>query len=569
MRSHFLQRILILFGILTLFVVIVVVRLLSLQFFAFAELRSESEHERSASTGLFERGSIFFTTKNNEHISAASLKRGATLAIAAVDIQEGSNPCPSIKKIATEVDCDLFEQAIKRTSDPYQEIVTRLSSEDGDAINALDLPGVMIIRDQWRYYPADDIASHVIGYFGYGAEKLDGLYGVERYYKDVLARNSHPLASNFFSELFDDAHKRIDGVEQEGDVILTIEPTVQSELQKELKATMEMWHSRKVMGIIMDPRDGEILALAQYPTFNPNNYSDVKTTSVFSNSAVEHVFEMGSIMKILTMAAGFDTQVISNASTYNDTGSTTIQNKIISNFDGVARGVVPIAEVLRQSLNMGAAHVGALLGANRMEEYFLTKFKLGEETGIDLPSEVRGLVSNLEEGSDITVAVASYGQGIATTPIATIRALSAVANGGYLVQPHIVSSIARAGGIDSSFDYNDQKTKVLRDGTSENVSRILVSIVDEKLKEGKYKMDHYSVAAKTGTAQIPDPRGGYYEDRYLHSFFGYAPAYDPQFVILLINLEPVGAKYSSETLTEPFVDLVKFMINYYEIPPDR
>jgi len=280
------------------------------------------------------------------------------------------------------------------------------------------------------------------------------------------------------------------------------------------------------------------------------------------------VFEMGSIIKPLTMASGLDAGVVTADTTYNDKGYVVFDGSRIENYDGKGRGVVPMQEVLNQSLNTGVAFVMQKLGKDRFRKYFLS-LGLGEETGIDLPGEVGGLVGNLQSKRDVEYVTASFGQGIATTPIATVRALSALGNGGKLITPHIVTKIDYKGGMSDMVSYNDTE-RVFKPETSEEITRMLVEVVDKALLGGKVKMKNYSIAAKTGTAQIArEGGGGYYKDKYLHSFFGYFPAYNPKFLVFLYVVNPRGVRYASHTLTYPFMNITKFLINYYDIPPDR
>ena len=318
----------------------------------------------------------------------------------------------------------------------------------------------------------------------------------------------------------------------------------------------------------MDPRTGDIVALASLPSFDPNDLSLVKNPAIFSNPLVEHVYEMGSIVKPLTMAVALDTGAVTPDSTYEDTGTMTLNGKTIGNYDGVARGQTTMQEILDHSLNMGAATIALKVGRDIFADYF-QRLALGQKTGIDQPNEARGIIGNLTTGRDIETATAAYGQGIAVSPIAMARALSALGNGGYLVEPHLVSSINREDGTVYAIE-TERSRQIFKKESTDQVTRMLVRAVDVALRGGRLKMEHYSIAAKTGTAQIADrTTGGYYSDRYTHSFFGYFPAYDPKFLIFLYQIQPKGTNYASDTLTDPFGELVNFLINYYDIPPDR
>lgn len=518
---------------------------------------------------LFERGTIFFTDKDGERISGATIQSGYTLALNPQHITDPEKLYTELSAF-TELDREKFIQRAGKSEDPYEEVAHQLDAETAEAIDEKDLDGVLILKERWRHYPGDELAAHTLGFVGSNGEVESGRYGLERYYEDVLRREDNDVYVNFFAEVFSNVGSLVfaDETEREGDIVTTIEPTVQARLEQTIETIHADWNAKTTGGIIINPHDGNIYAFAKSPTFNVNAFDTVADVSTFGNPLVENVYEMGSIIKPLTIAAALDARVITPQTTYNDTGSITVDGSTFSNYDGRARGVVPMQEVLSQSLNTGVAFAVEQMGTKTFAEY-MRAFGIGEETGIDLPGEVHGLINNLESPRTIEYYTASFGQGIALTPIATVRALSALANGGMLITPHIVSQIEGTLGTKKKIFYEPTK-RVIREETSETISRMLVTVVDEALAGGDVALPHYSVAAKTGTAQIADPvHGGYYADRYLHSFFGYFPAYDPEFLVFLFVEEPVGARYASETLTNPFMDTVKFLINYYEIPPDR
>jgi cell division protein FtsI/penicillin-binding protein 2 len=212
---------------------------------------------------------------------------------------------------------------------------------------------------------------------------------------------------------------------------------------------------------------------------------------------VQSVYEMGSIMKPLTVAAGIDSGAITQNTTYNDTGCITVDEKKICNFDAVARGVIPVQEILSQSLNVGASFVATKMGPETMRNYFLDHYKIGQETGVDLPSEAHGLVDNIiKSNRAVEYDTASFGQGIAMTPIETVRALATLANGGKLVTPHLVKSLRYDSGLGRTLTWPNDEA-VLKPETTTIVSRMLTKVVDESLANGTIKTEHYSVAAKT------------------------------------------------------------------------
>ena len=534
----------------------------------FFQDRADRQHALPGES-IFSRGSISFTDKSGSLVNAATLKTGFILAINPTKLLDTEKTYTALNALYAISRDDFFLKAAKG-SDPYEVIAPQVPESVGNRIAALKIPGVILEKTRWRYYPGGNLASHILGFVGYDGDKRSGRYGLERYYNDVLTRDNSDVYANFFSQIFSDIKKGITekSFGGEGDIELTIEPTVQNALTDELKKIMDTYGSDQSGGIIIDPITGEIYAMAVLPDFNPNSFEKEKSDKVFSNPLVQGVYEMGSIIKPLTMAAGLDSGAVTAKTTYDDKGFLVLNNARIANFDGKGRGIVDMQQVLSQSLNTGVAYVVTKMGHENFSSY-MKNYGLGEETGIDLPSEAAGLIKNLDSSRDIEHATAAFGQGIALTPIETVRALSSLANGGVLITPHVVRDIHYTYGITKKLSYGSGK-QVIKKETSHEITRMLVEVVDTARAHGTAKNPHYSVAAKTGTAQIVNSSsGGYYEDRYLHSFFGYFPAYNPRFLVFLFTIYPKNVQYASETLTQPFLDTTKFLINYYNIPPDR
>jgi len=521
-----------------------------------------------SSSTLFDRGSIFLEDKEGRAVSAATLSTSYTVAINPSSIATEEDRLYNQLSNIIDIDDDRFFEALSKKDDPYEEIAHELTKEQADAISKLSIDGVQVHAVRDRFYPGKSLAAHTVGFVAYVENDRTGRYGIERYYNAFLERSSSASSVNFFAEMFANVSAvLLHSDEGEGDVVTHIEPSVQVYLEEELEKVHDTWNSKLSGGIVMNPKTGAIYALSVTPTFDPNNFQDA-SQEVFRNPLVERVYEMGSIMKPLTVAAGLDSGSITAKTEYVDDGYRNIDGYTIGNFDGKGRGRVNMQEVLNQSLNTGVVFVVEEMGREVYADY-LDTLHIGDETGIDLPGEVPGIVSNLESPRLIEFATASYGQGIALTPIATIRALSSLANDGVPVTPHVGKRIVYESGLQKQLTLPPED-RVFSEETSEEITRMLVEVVDSSLLGGTVAIPQYSVAAKTGTAQIAKvSERGYYDDRFLHSFFGYFPAYDPEFLIFLYTVEPKGVRYASQTLTHPFIDMVHFLINYYEVPPDR
>jgi len=530
-------------------------------------LRADRQYLTPASN-IFERGTIYFQKRDGTLVSAATQASGFKLAINPSKI---SNPEEVYQKLSgiISLDREFFLEKATKKNDPYEEVSFRLLKEEAEAINALGIEGVDLYREKWRFYPGEELAAQTLGFVGYLENDFGGRYGLERTYENLLSRDEAKPYVNFFAEVFSNISENLfETTNRKGDLVTSIEPTVQSFLEKTLFEVKEKYKVDTVGGIIMDPQDGSIYALSALPSFNPNNFSEVKSNKLFSNPLVENVLEFGSVVKPLILATGIDLGVLSAETPFDDKGSIWVEKKEIFNFDKKARGLVTMQEVLGQSLNTGMVFASREIGKENLRQYLLS-FGINEKTGVDLPNETSGLTSNLNSPREIEYANASFGQGIALTPIEMIRALASLSNGGNLVVPHLAKRIEYETGLKEDISYPTTPTKI-SPKTAEEITRMLVKVMDQSIRSGTVKLEHYSIAVKTGTAQVADlENGGYYTDRHTHSFFGYFPAYDPRFIILLYATNPKGVPYAAQTWTNPFLNLAKFLITYYEIPPDR
>lgn len=550
--------------------ILILLRLYFVQIVYGAEYSQKGDRQfASSASGLFDRGTIYFTRKDGTHISAATLATGFLVAI---NPQTLTNPEEAYRTITSVASTTLSEEAFLlaagKKNQVYIEVAHHLDEAPGKALSSRHLPGVQVLRERWRYEPGGTLAAESIGIVSYGSgDTLAGRTGLEAMYEDTLSRSGDSLYRNFFAELFSDAGSLLVDAKdaRQGSIITTIEPDVETRLAEDIRKVNERYASRSSGGIIMDPATGAIIALTSFPTYDPNDLANADPGTL-GNPLVEHVHEFGSIMKPLTMASALDAGVVTPSSTYTDTGCITVSTEHICNWDHKARGTIPVIEIIKQSLNVGASWLATGLGQDRFRAYFTKLF--GSKTGIDLPSESAALLSNLRTREQVNYDTAAFGQGVAVTPVQMIRALGALANGGAMVRPHLVSGIELDSGVVRTLDWSGETPVFSAEAVRETVT-MMDALNDEILYNGKAKIPTMSVAVKTGTAQLTTSAGGYYDDRFFHSFVGFFPSYNPRFIILLYTDDPKGVQYASETLDATFLDLVHFLINYYDVPPDR
>ncbi len=399
--------------------------------------------------------------------------------------------------------------------------------------------GVASASKTGRVYPAGTLAADVLGFLGYDDNGLRGQYGVEGQLEEQLSHHT--------------------------DVVLTIDKNIQSYVESALAMLLKKYAAASGVIIVQEPTTGRILAMADSPTYDPNEYAHADTAS-FLNAAVQTPFEPGSSFKPFTMAMGLDLGKITPDSTYNDVNDIVVDGYTIKNFNEGHFGRVTMTQVLEKSINAGTMYVQSLLTHDQFLNYLINE-GFGQKTGIDLAGEASGNIGNLYADRRINFLTASFGQGITVTPIQLINGYSAIANGGKLMRPLIVSAVRDAQGAVTPVDPEVIGTPFSAK-TAATLRTMLTSVVDKGFD--KARIARYDVAGKTGTAQIADPvHGGYLEKQYNHSFVGFAPASNPRFTILIKMERPQGITFAADSLSPVFKDIALFLLNYLNVPPTR
>ncbi len=495
-----------------------------------------------------ERGEIFFVDKFQKKYKAASNVNEYDVYAVPKNIENKKEFSKKVSELLN-LNYNVILTRVSKKDDPYEPIKNGISEEVKAKIDSLNLEGIGYKIKKKRKYPNDNLASHLLGFVSLKKSKGVGQYGLEEFYDEELS-----------GEKYQNLNK--DNIKGDG-LILNVDPNIQFKIEEELKRAIEKWEAKGGSIIVMNPKNGKILAMANYPDFNPNEYFKVKDISVFKNNAISSQYEPGSIFKPITMAIGIDLGVITPDTTYKDKGFVKLSGYTIRNYDGKAHGEKTMTNVLEKSLNTGTVFVVQQIEKEKYYKY-VKKFGFGEKTGIDLSGEVSGNIRNLESKRDINYATASFGQGIAVTPIQMVQAISAIANGGYLIKPEVVDGIAY---FDGSF-LNIKpviKRRVISKETAQKVQKMMVSVVENGFDKAKIK--GYFVAGKTGTAQIPNQGKPGYSDETIHSFIGFAPAFDAKFVVL-VKLDKPNARFASQTTTSVFKKIMSYLLSYYNVPPD-
>lgn len=427
----------------------------------------------------------------------------------------------------------------------------------------LNIQGVLLLSNEVRIYPEDNLASQIIGFVDAEGE---GRYGLEGYYNNELKGIKGEIVGekDILGRLIS-----VDSVTEAkngANLYLTIDRNIQYMATKYLKEAVEEMKAEKGQIIIIDPKTGNILSMAGLPDYNPNTYYETAKENIdyFLNPIISKVWEPGSIMKPIVMSMAINDGKVEPDTQELFGGYVNVNGYEIKNAMNRSFGRETMTQVLENSDNVAMVWVSGKFSYEEMRNYF-QKFSFDKITDIDLDGETSGYLLELENWRDISKATMAFGQGISVTPLQMVLGYCAIANEGVIMKPRLVEKIEKTDG--SYVEIQTEKVnEVISKETANKLKVMLISTV-EKGYDMKSKIKGYTVAGKTGTAQVAKEDGGYSDDKFIHSFAGFAPADDPKFVMLIILENPKKHNFASDTTTPLFSKLSKWILNYYNIKP--
>lgn len=555
-----------------LFAVIVVFRLFTLQIWQHDLYTALAAGTHQVLQELFPtRGGIFIKDGATGKTVPMAIYRDVFLVFA--DTREITDS----EKTARGIDNALFIGDAKRweiyqtmknhPNDAHVPLIQRVTEDEKKKLEAQQLAGIYFLRKPYRYYPEGSVGAHVIGFFGLQEDGTPvGRYGIEGFYNEQLAgrqgavRGERDALGAWIPFGRRDYAPAKDGV----DITLTIDRAIQYEVCTDIERRAKEFEATGAAAIVMDPKTGAIMALCSYPTFDPNEYQKIESIQQFNNNAIFNAYEPGSIMKPLIMAAALDQEVVTPDTEFEDPGVREIEGFKIKNAGEKKYGKRTMREVLINSINTGMVFVAERLGNDTVRDY-IQSFGFGKKTGIQLDTEVAGTIESLKKEGFVYAATASFGQGITATALQMVQAYSALANGGKMVKPYLVEKIQD--GEKVIFEGKpSQYTEVLSPRAAALTADMMVSVVEEGHAKTA-RVEGYRLAGKTGTAEIAEG-AGYGEDT-IHSFVGFGPVEDPQFVMITMFERPKIARWAESTAAPVFGELAKFILQYKGVAPSK
>jgi len=499
-----------------------------------------------------ERGTIF--DRNGAVLAGNSSDYQISVSPQLITDEQAEEMATTLAPILQESRMDLLARL--QSKQPFVLLAGRVSADAADAVRQQAFPGIQIDPLPRRIYPQGKLMCHVLGYVDFGGV---GGAGVEGYYQTELAgqaasdrRSINPLTP------------QPSVIAREGaDLVLTIDRSIQYMVERHLQRAIDEYAAQSGTIIVMDPRTGAILAMANLPCYDPYEFYEADE-SLLVNPAVAKQYEPGSVMKLVTMAAALDSETVTPGTTYMDTGVIEVGGHVTYNWDRSSNGPTDMTTLLARSLNVGAATIATWMGPDTYYTY-MERFGFGRLTGIDLMSEAGGTMHlpGSSQWTESFIATNAYGQGIAVTPLQMISAVSALANGGRLMQPHVVQEIHANERV-----YHYEPAVVgqpVRQETANQLTAMATAAVEREVSSAQ--VDGYTLAGKTGTAEIPE-NGIYLSDATIGSFIGWLPADAPELLVLVKLDRTRASPWGSMTAAPTFAELAEELVVLLNVPPD-
>lgn len=552
--------------VLSVSIVILLLRLIVLQVFDSSDLIMKNDSQVEVNRELQSpRGTIYDRNGNPLAMSVMTKSLYADPAMIDMDhteLAEKLEPYLTIKK-------DKIKELLDTPDTAFVWLDRMMDPDKSKAVEALieedKILGLNFVEESRRFYPNNELAAQVLGFVGTENKGLDGLEMVldddikGSIDKQLVATDRHGNAifGSVMSKFLPDKSKS---------VTLTIDSTVQFIAERALDKAMAETKPDHASVIIMDPKTGEILAMANRPTYDPNHYEKSKADA-FKNIAVTNLYEPGSTFKPIIASAALASGKWSTDTVYHDTGHIQTNNHVMQNWNGEGYGDVRLLEILKFSINTGMAKIGLTTGPEILVDY-VKKFGFGSPTGIELPGEGEGILFEAKNMEDVDTASMSIGQSIAVTPLQMVRAFGALANDGKMMKPHIIKSFNNPDGSLIS----ETKSEEVGQPIPSEIDKKIVDILEKEVSEGggnKAMIAGYHFAGKTGTAQkLNTESGGYLDGQYIASFIGFGPIEDPRFVALVVIDNPsMGSIYGGQIAAPVFKDIMSQLVRYYQISP--
>jgi len=534
-------------------------RLVSIQYLDASRYRSYAQFQHTDEFKLYsKRGKIFD-------------RNGIELAISLIEKtiyanpQEVLDPSYQAEILSGLLDIDKEELELKLSDKElgFVYLKRKVASEEAEEVANLGLHGIYIQDETKRYYPQDELAAQIVGFTG--TDDI-GLYGIEIQYESILRGVDGKAVAEkdvFGNVIPGNIKSYIDPVDGK-DIVLTIDSQIQYITEKNLEQVCKDYNASGATAIVMDPNSGEIFAMATYPSFDPNNYQDFDANQ-YKAGAISFTYEPGSTFKVINVAGALENNTVGKDQVFDLPPSIRVSDRIIKEIFRTSNIQYSTREIIQYSSNVGAVMLALSMGDKLYWEN-MNKFGFGQVTGLELPGEENGIVHDYKTWPASTIGALAIGQSVSVTPLQLLRAVSSIANGGYLIKPTILKEI-KLGDLNGSGD-PDNKIQIISNSTSVSIKEMMLAVVENGTGT-RAQIEGIKVCGKTGTAEKANENGiGYSEGRSITSFIGFAPYDDPKIAIIVVVDEPTGEERTvwGGTVAAPvFKNIMEYSLNHLKV----